>query len=410
MSGRKHRAILDGVGLFLLAALVLGGGTYPALLSDFILQILALPLIWRLVMDFPGRASWPVRVLLLLVLALYMFQLWPVMDDKGVRFPHTLDAGRTLGMFLLFLIPVAVFHAVLNMDASRQRRLAVWFLAAVALNFAYSFLQFASPVFANLLQPFSWSMKAGFFANENHLAALFAITVPMLIAVFRQTAWPMLALPVIMLIIFYEFVVGSRAGIIIIFMSAVYSYILVYFRSWTGFALAIAMTLAAGWYIYTHAPVDMWTKDFSLHAGHLTRGIFARNTLDAILDHWPWGSGMGSFTLVYPPYGARTGIFTNYVNHAHNDWLELILEGGAPMIGVLAAALILLGVAIFRPGTSDIQRAAFLVILFLMLHSLADYPLRPLALSSVFALCAAIILTRPQSGGKSRRNRIRSGR
>jgi O-antigen ligase len=83
------------------------------------------------------------------------------------------------------------------------------------------------------------------------------------------------------------------------------------------------------------------------------------------------------------------------MNHAHNDWLELLLETG--IAGVLLAAAFLgwwgLRVrAVWRAEERDpFAQAAVIASAAMLLHSIVDYPLRTAALSAVFAACLGLM-------------------
>ena len=56
---------------------------------------------------------------------------------------------------------------------------------------------------------------------------------------------------------------------------------------------------------------------------------FAHNTITAAKAYMPFGSGVGTFVSVYPGFEpAHDAISNVYANHAHNDLLEVWLEGG----------------------------------------------------------------------------------
>jgi len=81
-------------------------------------------------------------------------------------------------------------------------------------------------------------------------------------------------------------------------------------------------------------------------------------------------------------------VAAEFTNHAHNDYLEILLEGG-----VIAAAILVLYVLMLitaRPPT-PIQRAALLSILALLVHSAVDYPLRTVAIALLFAVLNGIL-------------------
>ncbi|RWB54321.1 MAG: O-antigen ligase domain-containing protein, partial [Mesorhizobium sp.] len=121
------------------------------------------------------------------------------------------------------------------------------------------------------------------------------------------------------------------------------------------------------------------------------RGEFARTTVEGIKDNWATGVGFGNFQKAYQIYEKEGMIFSKYVNHAHNDYLEIAFEGGAPAILLMIFYFILLFIALSRIRRHPLQKAAFLSVSFLLIHSLVDYPLRTEALAMTFAYMNAII-------------------
>jgi O-antigen ligase len=135
------------------------------------------------------------------------------------------------------------------------------------------------------------------------------------------------------------------------------------------------------------------------------RWPIARITSQAATANLPFGSGFGTFVPVYDEFAPRTLLAETYVNHAHNDWLELWLTGGAPAIILVLGFLAWFGVATFRCWSGGqpeapvldlaLTQAASIVTVLLLLHSVVDYPLRTPTLSVLFAMaCAFLILPR----------------
>jgi O-antigen ligase len=108
--------------------------------------------------------------------------------------------------------------------------------------------------------------------------------------------------------------------------------------------------------------------------------IFA-TALDGIGHFFPFGSGAGTFILVYPRF-QPIELGHVIVNHVHNDYLEALFEQG-----LLAVVLILLGVTLYvrqwkTVWTGNtwglfrfIQVGAGIGILMMLLHSLIDFNL-----------------------------------
>ncbi|WP_352895538.1 O-antigen ligase family protein [Mesorhizobium sp. M0983] len=113
--------------------------------------------------------------------------------------------------------------------------------------------------------------------------------------------------------------------------------------------------------------------------------------MEGIKDNWATGVGFGNFQKAYQIYERGGMIFRQYVNHAHNEYLEIAFEGGIPAILLMVGYFALLFAALARVRRDPLQKAAFLSVSFLLIHSLVDYPLRTEALAMTFAYMNAII-------------------
>jgi O-antigen ligase len=113
------------------------------------------------------------------------------------------------------------------------------------------------------------------------------------------------------------------------------------------------------------------------------------------------GSGLGSFAKLYPLTEDPDEVDRFYVNHAHNDYLELAVETGLPGILLILAFLAWWAAAVWRmlgsPASDQFALAGAIASAAILLHSLVDYPLRTAAISVVFAMCLALILQSKRS-------------
>lgn len=106
-------------------------------------------------------------------------------------------------------------------------------------------------------------------------------------------------------------------------------------------------------------------------------------TLQAMIDtHWLLGTGFGSFDAVYHIYEPTSLLLPRYVNQAHNDWAQLVIEGGAPAVLLLFALLAWHALALkallsskgaYRPVLSVFWCSLLVII---SAASFVDYPLR----------------------------------
>jgi O-antigen ligase len=115
---------------------------------------------------------------------------------------------------------------------------------------------------------------------------------------------------------------------------------------------------------------------------------------------WPSGSGFSTFQEVYAAFENLNIVGETYPYNAHNDYLELAVEGG-----VLAVSLVLAGLAVLSYQLLRLTKQEALVkvcglgamsgVLLVLLNSTVDYPLRMPALMTVFALlCSLGVQTR----------------
>jgi O-antigen ligase len=151
------------------------------------------------------------------------------------------------------------------------------------------------------------------------------------------------------------------------------------------------------------------------------RWAVSQVTSRAAIANLPSGSGFGTFTQVYEQFAPRTLLLDGrfYVNHAHNDWLELWLTGGIPAIILTVGFLAWLVASILRlwkngePETPVLDlvlaQAASVVIVLLLLHSATDYPLRIASVTVLFAIaCGYMIPGRKIEGAAEQSAEIES--
>ena len=139
----------------------------------------------------------------------------------------------------------------------------------------------------------------------------------------------------------------------------------------------------------------------------LPRTMIWRGVVNMIADS-PLGVGLGGFSARFPQYQPR-GFSVNRVRHAHNDYLELLSELGAP-----GAALLFLTTAVLllrslkhllrrhEDRTIWLRRLALLAVVAGLIHAAVDFNItsRP-AISILFAVLLGVATS--QSGRDDRR-------
>ncbi|MEO8124287.1 MAG: Wzy polymerase domain-containing protein [Burkholderiales bacterium] len=158
-------------------------------------------------------------------------------------------------------------------------------------------------------------------------------------------------------------------------------------RAWLIGAPIVFALLWLGLAAWAHHSHHLFGGDAQLGKGDISSSRFAiwANTLTLIAAH-PWaGVGWGDFNFAWTltPFPGRPVAF---FDHTHNLVLQFAVELGLPLAALVLA---LLGVALWRAcgaGTgaaAQVQddatvltlRAAFVMVLLMMLHSQLEYPL-----------------------------------
>jgi O-antigen ligase len=108
------------------------------------------------------------------------------------------------------------------------------------------------------------------------------------------------------------------------------------------------------------------------------------------------GTGLGTFEKAYRMSELPDRVDRNFVNHAHNDYLELAIELGVPGIILMVLFVIWWTRSVARmirsPAADQFAYAGAIASAALLLHSAVDFPLRKAAMSAVFAMCLVLIV------------------
>lgn len=246
----------------------------------------------------------------------------------------------------------------------------------------------------------------GFFANANHMASLLLVTIPFQAALLREalekkgstrTAAIGGVIASLAVTVTGIVVVGSLAGYGLLLPVALASALIVggTRRARIAAALLLPLMVVAGMALVlsTHDGQKMLDQASEMPVG--SRQVIFATTWTAIKHFWPAGTGLGTFAETYRMFENPLTVIRAYVNHAHDEYLELLLETGIAGLVLLLAFFawwIVRAWRIWREGpVSPYAMAAVIASASLLVHSLVDYPLRTAALSSVFAACLALM-------------------
>lgn len=336
--------------------------------------------------------------------------------------PVSLAPYDTAATAMTFIPPLAILAGMLVAGAYRASWIAIAVLVATFASVLLGALQVGggestqSPWY--LYRRTNHGFATGFFANSNHMATLLVVSVPLLFALIAElrrksrnlraaAAVGLIAAAGILVLLVGIFLNGSLAvlllGLPVVAMSAT---ILMPPRSPARRAVVGSAIVSVASILAVYM-TPLQDKVFASNSTSFdTRWEIWSRTVPAIGDNWSTGSGIGSFAKVYPRYEEHADVLRTFINHAHNDYLEIVLETGVP--GILLVFLWFhwwqrRATAAWRSSAQDrYALAAAIASAAVLFHSLVDYPLRTAALISIFAACLGLLARPSASGGAER--------
>jgi O-antigen ligase len=285
-------------------------------------------------------------------------------------------------------------------------------LAVTACSLMLGLLQMAAGPTSHLrpYQRTNAEYGVGFFANRNHQAALLLTALPLaahFIGARRRpganwTLPPILFGAAVALVAAVGVVAaGSRAGLLLLIPGALAAFFIAARAEhlqlrWVGLGAVILGVVVAGALV-----VDPGggLHNLAKPVSEDQRAQVAPDIARAAMHYGPVGTGLGSFDPVYRSVEPVTAASTTFLNHAHDDYLELWLETGVVGAILLVAFLYWFGRASWRAWISErklvgasLARAGSTVAGLLLLHSAVDYPLRTTALAALFGLACGLLI------------------
>jgi len=360
------------------------GAVEPWSLAIFGLLTIALLILWvvkgaldrRLKVNLPSTAAPLVALILLGVL-----QGMTIKDSAGKRFSISLDVEATHLALEVLLVLLIAFLLSANFLTGAQR-----------LTWLRNFLIFFGLALAvfGLVQRFTWNGKYywviepsvppsspfGPFVNHNHFAGYVEMIAPIPAALILRRAVrgelaflygfaaAMMGLAVVMSL--------SRGGMISLVASLIFivafgfqssagertgeridtgrSSAQLHAGKWPltvsriGALILMIFTIGAGvWWVGADSVIrrmekgemvmDAPSKDPGKETFFQSRGWIWRDTTAMIRENWVTGIGLGAFHTAYPIYSTRDG--TLVVSQAHNDYLQILADGG--ILGAIIA-------------------------------------------------------------------------
>jgi O-antigen ligase len=416
------------IAFYLLLCLVVGGSA-QGFWGNLGLQILGVALLLFAGVSRAGEKPSALSIALagiaLFCLCAIVIQLVPIPANFWRQLPgrsSTADGLDLLGgqvaalpisytpylsvMTLFAAIPaIATFVATVRLRPSAK---AIAFAVAIGtvLNILLGALQVAGGRNSwAYLYSITNSGAVGFFANQNHTATLLLVSIPFTAALLasrhgRQRSsparWAVAAAFLVLLLVGIALNGSLAAWALVVPVLLASGTLLPRGYRWRRFMLLVSgLTLAGAVIAVAAAPIA--TDGFRAEASTSvnSRMRIWGTTMRAIGDSFPAGTGLGSFEQVYRQYEDPSKVTREYVNHAHNDYLELVLELGLAGLVLIVLFLVWWGIAAVKIWASlsstGYARAATIATAVVMAHSVVDFPLRTASISVTFAALLAIM-------------------
>lgn len=412
---RFDAALLYGLMALLMFGPLAFGATEPW--SLFVLQCGAVTLLglWaakQLVMGelriTPHPLIWPAAGFGLLI------TLQLLLGTSSYRYATGAELMRYVVYGILFFVATQLLR--------RRRELRIFALGMTGFGFLVAVFAILQSLSSNgkiywLRAPAIGGGVFGPYVNHNHYAGLMEMLVPFALVLWLERKWEastrimLLFAGVVMAASIFLSI--SRGGMIAFAVEmAVFAFVLLRRRGpqesrkpLIGVVVVLVLLLAwLGGGQVTRSIATLQTPMSEGVAGF--RLQIARDSLRMFTAHPVLGWGLGVFPYGYPQY--RSFYTSLFINHAHNDYVELLVD-----TGIAGAALTLWFLFIlFRRGVSKTRHwrsnpgravglAGFLGCLGILVHSLSDFNLHiPANAALFFVLCA--VATNKSSDGDPR--------
>lgn len=334
--------------------------------------------------------------------------------------PLTLTPMNGLHALLSLMTPLAVLLVGVQLSRNDLFRLLPVIIVLGAVSGLFGILQIASdpsgPLY--LYKVTNNGAAVGLFANRNHAAVMLACMFPLLATfastsvgtVDQQRLRQMVAASVAVILMPLVLVTGSRSGLLIALIGAVTAAQL-YRKPKAGptvrkskYRFEVGTLPLVGGFTVTGLGIasivfsraEAFNRFFATTSIEDGRRDFWAAAIKLTVQYFPFGSGAGSFVEAYQIGEPNRLLSANYLNHAHNDWIETAMTFGVPGIFFMSAASIAIVVrivSIWRQGDPDSRSVKFAkmaaaLVVMLALASFVDYPVRTPAILGFTMLVA----------------------
>lgn len=321
--------------------------------------------------------------------------------------PWSIVPGATENAAASLVVPVATFFLVIALTPAEQRQLPGLLVCLVAMSALVGTLQFSGNGFDNPLLNDTPGEVSGLFANRNHFALFIAMGC-LLIPVWafrdgRSARWRApVAFGLALLFALVILASGSRAGMILGVIALGFGLALAWpgirreslrYPRWVVPAIVGVMLVIILAIVFASVAAGRAVsiqRALTLDPGQDIRQRGLPTVVAMIREYFPFGSGLGGFDPVFRLHEPFVLLKPTFFNHAHNDFLEILLDAGLPGAVLLFAAIGWWGWMSARAwrGSAILPRLGSALLLLVLVASLFDYPARTPMIMAVVVIGA----------------------
>jgi O-antigen ligase len=330
--------------------------------------------------------------------------------------PWAIVPGATVNAASSLIVPIATLLFLADLEEPQRRWLPAILLGLVSAAAFVGLLQFSGARLDNPLIDETVGAVSGTFANRNHFALFlaFGCLLAPVWAVGSGRRFGQRGPVAIGLVLFFILTIlasGSKAGMLVgalglaLGMALCWKPVRQELRQaprWAFPALILAIAVVIAAFVITSVFADRAVaidRAFAMDPGQDMRGRGLPTVLEMVGTYFPAGAGFGSFDPIFRMHEPFELLKRTYFNHAHNDFLEIVLDGGLPALVLLLAALGWWALASWRVWRAEddpryrLARLGSAMLLLVFVASAFDYPARtPMVMAMI--VIAAVWLSR----------------
>lgn len=341
-------------------------------------------------------------------------ELSVLLGEEAIWRPLSISPGWTFNALGSLVVAATTFILLAALNKRQHFQLLPLLLGLAFASVLMGLLQFSGADFDHPLVNDIEGEVSGFFANRNHFALFLAIATAIVpvwaFDVGGRSEWRVfVGIGFVLLLLLMILAIGSRAGMLLAAVALVLGTLAVgrqvrhhlqQLPKWGRIAILAAGSASVGGGVLSAVLANRAVSiDRVMDSGlddHVRSEAYS-TVIEMIFQYFPFGTGFGTFDPAYRITEPSTALRPEYLNQAHSDLLQVVLEGGLGGLVLLLYALSWVGLQSWRAWSADGARLARLgsaITLLIVLASAVDYPARTPFIMSMATL-AAIWLSRP---------------